>query len=301
MKIINKVSYLAAGISLIITGCTKLENPLEVEQYQKNVYLVGANMSNNEGLQVVELPYGASASELASTFISAGTGGSRLINKDISIEVVEAGTDVITQYNALYLYKPTDIKYQQLNASFYSIPDHNVTVNTGESYGRMPLSIRTFNLHCDSLYALTFKIASVSDPDYISIRKTDSVLLFSCRLYNNYSGTYQETGRYYKNAAGTPDTAALALSRTFKAVNYNTVRFFHLANNETLANLPACGVTVTINSDNTLGVSSWGAGLTITGGGGNYDPTAKKLTIWYNYLSGTTPYQFKGTFIRSGN
>ena len=301
MKIINNVSCFAAGISMIIAGCTKLENPLDIEQYQKMVYLVGANISTNEGLQVVDLPYGASASETANTFISAGTGGSLLISKDISIEVAEAGTDAITKYNALYLYKPTDIKYQQLNASFYSIPDNNVIVNTGETYGRMPLSIKTFNLHCDSLYALTFKIASVSDPEYISIRKTDSILLFSYRLYNNYSGTYQETGRYYKNAIGTPDTAALALSRTFKAVNYKTVRFFHLANNETLANLPACGVTVTVNSDNTLVVDSWGTGLTITGGGGNYDPASKKFTIWYNYLSGATPYQFKGTFILSGN
>jgi hypothetical protein len=84
-------------------------------------------------------------------------------------------------------------------------------------------------------------------------------------------------------------------------VNDKTVRFFHLANNETLANLPACGVTATVSSDNTLVVSSWGTGLTITGGGGNYDPDAKKFTIWYNYLAGATPYQFKGTFIRSAN
>jgi hypothetical protein len=301
MKIINNLRCFAVGISIIFSGCTKLENPLELEQYQKMVYLVGANKSTNEGLQVVDLPYGASPSETANTYISVATGGSLVISKDISIEVAEAGIDAITQYNALYLYKPADIKYQPLNAAFYSIPDHAVTVNTGATYGRMPLSIKTFNLHCDSLYALTFKIASVSDPDYTSIRKTDSVLLFSCRLYNNYSGTYQETGRYYKNATGTPDTAALALSRTFKAVNDKTVRFFHLANNETLANLPACGVTATINSDNTLVVSSWGTGLTITGGGGNYDLASKKFTIWYNYLSGGTPYQFKGTFIRSGN
>jgi hypothetical protein len=211
MKIINKLSCFAVGISILFSGCTKLEDPLELEQYQKMVYLVGANKSTNEGFQIVDLPYGASASETANTYISVGTGGSLVIGKEISVEVAEAGNDAITQYNALYLYKPTDIKYQPLTASFYSIPDRAVTVNTGETYGRMPLSIKTYNLHCDSLYALTFKIATVSDPDYISIRKTDSVLLFSCRLYNNYSGTYQETGRYYKNTTGTPDTAALAL------------------------------------------------------------------------------------------
>jgi hypothetical protein len=301
MKIINNLSCIAAGISMIITGCSKLEDPLETEQYQKMVYLVGANKSTNEGLQVVDIPYGASASETADTYISVGTGGSLHISKDILVDVAEAGAETITRYNALYLYKPTDIKYQPLNASFYSIPNHNVTVPGGATYGKMPFSIKTFNLHCDSLYALTFRIASVSDPNYISIRNTDSVLMFSCRMYNNYSGTYQETGRYYKNTTGTTDTAALALSRTLKAVNYNTVRFFHLANNETMANLPACGVTATVNADNTLVVSSWGTGLTITGGGGNYDAAAKKFTIWYNYLSGTTPYQFKGTFIRSGN
>lgn len=301
MKITYKSWCLAAVVVLGLGSCTKMEDPLATEQYKKTVYLVGANKSANEGVQIVNLAYGASSAEEIGTYISLATGGSLQISKDITATVADAGSAAITQYNQLYLYKPADIKYQTLNPSFYAVPDYKVTVRSGETYGRMPLSIKTYNLHCDSLYALTFKIASVSDPAYVAIRETDSVLMFTCRMVNNYSGIYQETGRYYKNTTGTPDTAALALSRTFKAVNYNTIRFYHLANTETLANLPACGVTVKINDDKTLAVSSWGTGLTVTGGGGTYDPVTKKFDIWYNYLSGTVPYQFKGKFLWTAN
>lgn len=301
MKIIYILWCLVAVGTLATTGCTKMEDPLTTEQYKKIIYLVGANKSANEGLQTVTLPYGASAGEELNTYISLAIGGSLQIGKEVSAVVSEAGSAAITQYNQLYLYKTTDIKYQAFNTSFYAIGDYKVTVPAGETYGRMPIRIKTYHLHCDSLYALTFKIASVSEPDYVSIRNTDTVLLFTCKMTNSYSGTYQETGRYYKSVAGPADTASLALSRTFKAVSYNTVRFYHLANSETVANLPAYGVTVKINDDKTLAVSSWGSGLTITDGGGSYDPATKKMDVWYNYLSGSVSYQFKGKFVRASD
>jgi hypothetical protein len=301
MKVVNYIGLFAIGFSISVTGCKKTENPLDKEQYQKNVYLVGANQSNNEGVQIVNLPYKASAEDTAATFISIATGGSKPIEQDLTVQLREAGGDALQRYNGMYLYKATDIKYRLLNPTFYSVPNFSAQIKSGEIYGRVPLQIKTASLHPDSLYAMTFSIASVSDPERVSIRKTDTVLIFSFRLYNDYSGTYQESGRYYKLNNATPqDTVSLSLARTLKAVNHNTMRFYHLATTENVSNVAASGVSVTVNSDHSLTVSPWGT-LEITAGGGTYDPSTKLFTIWYNYIQSGVTYQFKGTFTKSSS
>ncbi|MEI6946462.1 DUF4361 domain-containing protein [Paraflavisolibacter sp. H34] len=295
------VTYLGIiGLALSLGGCEKLESPLDSEQYLKSVYLVGANQSSNEGMQVVNLPYKSGAGDTAATYISVATGGSLVIDRDLTAQVQEAGGESVKQYNSMYLYKPTDIKYSLLNSASYAIPDFTVPLKRGATYGRLPIAIKTAGLHPDSLYALTFKIGSVSDPDYIAIRKTDSVLLFSFRLYNAYSGTYQATGRFYTfNNAAVRDTASLSLGRTMKAINHNTVRFFHLATTESMANVAAGGVTATVNADNSLTVSPWGS-LVLSASGGTYDGATATFTIWYNYQEGSVTKQFKGQFTKSG-
>ena len=185
----KKIKYIPGALALlllILLASCKVNNPLDSEQYEKQVYIVGANQSNNEGLSKVEIPYTKSESEEAETYISVGTGGSLKINKDIDVRVDEAGDGAINNYNYLHLFNPTDIRYQKLAPSFYRIPENNVRIKSGEVYGRMPLYIKTAGLQCDSLYAITFKIGSVSDPGYISIRKADTVLMLSFYFVNQY-------------------------------------------------------------------------------------------------------------------
>lgn len=286
------------AIAAVFSGCER-KNPLDNEQYIKQVYIVGANNSNNGGLSIVNLPYSQTADQEQVASISVATSGSQNIDRDITATLTDAGTDPITRYNFLYLYKATDIKYQKLDPAFYSIPNKTVKVNAGQIYGTTALRVKTSNLQPDSLYAITVKIAAVSDPGYISVRKTDTVLMISFALTNTYSNTYQVQGKYYKlGTSGPGDTVTLSLPRVMKALDYNTVRFYHLSNTEAVANAVPYGVKVKVNTDNSLTISAYGT-LVVTGGSGTYDPKTGTFTITYNYTVSGIVYQFNGTFKRN--
>lgn len=245
------------------------------------------------------LPYSQTADQEQIADISVATSGSQNIDRDITATLADAGTANIARYNFLYLYKTTDIKYQKLDPAFYSIPNKTVKVNAGETYGTTALRVKTANLQPDSLYAVTVKISSVSDPNYISIRKTDTVLMISFALTNAYSNTYQVQGKYYKlGTSGPGDTVTLSLPRVMKALDYNTVRFYHLSNAEAVTNAIPYGVKVKVNDDNTLTITPYGT-LVLTGGSGKYDPKTGTFTITYNYTVSGVVYQFTGTFKRN--
>ncbi|MFT4202645.1 MAG: DUF4361 domain-containing protein [Chitinophagaceae bacterium] len=291
--------YVIAGIlPTCMLGCQKYTNPLDEEQYEKSVYLVGANQSNDLGRHIVDLPYKESESDTAETFISVATGGSKNIDRDVTVTVEEAGSYALEQYNGLYLYKSTDIRYQYLGSAYYQIPSYSVTLSAGDVYGRIPIGINTAALPCDSLYGITFRIASVSDPDYLPIRSTDSLLIFSFNLYNDYSGTYQAEGYYQKYNSTDTSHTAISLSRTMKAVSYNQLRFYHLTTTETMDSVANKGVLLTVNTDNSVSVASWN-NLVITDGGGTYDADKKTLTLWYIYTDSGVAYKFTGTYTKS--
>ncbi|MBE9601035.1 DUF4361 domain-containing protein [Pedobacter sp. MC2016-24] len=292
------ISTMLVALMAILTGCSKEKNPLDEEQFMKQAYLVGSNKSNNEGLSTIKLAYGKSADEEQLSYISVATGGSKNIDRNITATLADAGNASIIRYNFLYRFNG-DIKYQMLASSLYRIPEKNVQIKSGDTYGTVPFYIKTAGLHCDSLYAVTVKIASLSDPGYISIRQVDTVLMVSFALTNDYSGNYQAQGKYYKLLnAGPLDTTSIALPRTLKAVNYQTIRFSHLSAGETVATANESGVKVRIADDNSLTITPWGS-LVITAGGGTYKPATKVFELWYNYTVSGVTYQFKGKFTRS--
>ncbi|WP_437921825.1 BT_3044 domain-containing protein [Sphingobacterium sp. LRF_L2] len=292
--------FLTTAIFLMLFNACNEENPLDVEQYMKQVYIVGANQSNNEGLLTVDVPYVATADEEAETYISLAVGGSQYIDRDIMVNVEEAGSSAVDQYNFMYLYKDDDIQYRMLGASYYRIPSKSVTIKSNNIYARMPIYVKTYSFERDSLLALTFKITDVSDPDYVKIRETDTVLMFSVAMYNSYSGDYTMTGSYYQYGKSTAvDTVSVVTLRELEATSYNSVRLFHLANTESIANAAEYGIKIVINSDNTLTLQPWG-NLALTDGGGGYDPTNKKFTFWYNYTVSGVVYQFKGNLVMDG-
>ncbi|SDL55449.1 protein of unknown function [Pedobacter sp. ok626] len=297
MKNIKFTSSMLVALITVMTSCSKEENPLDNEQYIKQVFIVGANQSNNEGLSTVKLPYGKTADEEQVAYVAVGTGGSKSIDRNITVTLAEAGIEMVTRYNYLYRFG-TDIRYQMLAPTLYAIPQKNVQVNSGDTYGTLPVYVKTAGLHCDSLYAVTVKIASVSEPNYISIRKIDTVLMLSFALSNAYSGSYQAQGKSYKFNAGLTDTTSVGLIRTMKATDYRTVRFYHLTTPESVVNAVESGVKVRIEDNNTLTVTPWGS-LAITAGGGTYNPATRVFDLWYNYTVAGVTLQFKGKFTRS--
>lgn len=294
MKRINIFLYLL--VAAAFTSCEEAD-PLEIEQYKKETYIVGANQSNNEALSIVKLPYLQTATEEAPTFITVAVGGSKETDRDIQVSVSEAGTAAIDRYNFLYLFSPTDIRYTYLASSFYRIPETTATIKAGQTYANIPIYIKTQPLDPDGKYALTFKVSSLSHPDYVSIRKRDTVLMFSFTLNNPYSGGYQMEGEYVRQSNG--DKTPVITSRTFRALNHNTIRLIHTANDERASTAAAeLGVSVKVNADNTLEVKPW-KNFMLLSGGGTYNPTAKTFNIWYTYKEGTITYRFEGKYVKN--
>lgn len=292
-KILFQVFFFAAWFC----GCSE-DSPLDDEQYIKQAYIVGADETSNMGIYSMDVAYTGDGAEVAS-YISVATGGSLNIDRDVTVSIKEAGTAAIEDYNFKYLDED-DVQYQLLNEDWYRIPDYRVIIRANEVYSRMPVYISPDSLNCDSLYALTFQIESVDDPDYISIRETDTVLILTFNMVNDYSGTYQAEGYHYlwTDNASAGDSISLSTSREFTAVDANTVRLYHLAITESKDTLDHYGLTFTVESDNSVLVASWGE-LEITDGGGTYNATDKKFTIWYNYITDQTERQLSATYTMS--
>ena len=283
-------------VPALIAGCSQ-ENPLDEEQYYKQAYLVGADETTNMGMSVVEIPYNDDQEQ--ETFISVATGGSLNIDHDITVTIDEAGLEPIEAYNFKYL-KDDDLQYQHLKEAFYRIPHNKITLKAGEVYARMPLFLNSSALHCDSLYALTFKISEVSEPEELAIRQTDTVLIQSYTFVNQYSGTYQMEGYYYQwnDGQATGDSTSVTATRSLKAVDAGTVRLFHLAYTEARDNIGDYSLTLKVNDDNSLTVEAWDL-LPVTDGGGSWSPQTGTFKVWYNYESDGTTWQFAGTFTQS--
>jgi len=191
------------------------------------------------------------------------------------------------------------VRYQYLASSFYRIPQTTVAIKAGENYVRMPIYVKTANLKTDSLYALTFKVASISEPAYASIRSRDTVLMFSFTLNNKYSGNYMLQGTYTKDGSTNPaDVASVSATRNLKAVNYNTIRLIHTANAENLTNAATLGVSVKINADNTLQLTPWGT-FALLSGGGTYNAVDQSFDIWYTWKENNITYKFTGKYTKN--
>lgn len=289
--------FMPALILLSIGSC-KEESPLDSEQYFKVVYIVGADQTSNEGLRVIDVPYLDEGYSQA--LVSVATGGSLYIDRDIYVELKEVGSTPIDIYNFKFI---TDgVKYQHLADSKYDMSHNYAHIKAGEIYGTMPFGIETKDLHADSLYAMTFQIASISDSDYISIREMDTVLILNFNFVNMASGSYQMEGYYYlwENGEATGDSIEVSTNRVLTAISERVVRMYHITTVENSDNLVNYAITLTIAEDNSIAVASWGD-LNVTGGGGTFDPEKKSIEFWYNYMDGSTEKQFSATMTTLDN
>lgn len=200
----------------LFTSCGE-DSPLDKEQYMKQVYIVGAN----EVVRKIDVPFG---DEPQSTFISVATGGSLNIDQDVKV-ILTHSDDVIGWYNSKYM-PDAPLKYRKLGDDFCEIPSMSTTIKAGEIYSRLPFFIKSSELNCDSLYALTFKIESVSA---YSKNLKDTVLIMNLNFTNEYSGTYQMAATRY-TLVGDEETMPTSINmiRMVKAVNKDDIRFFNV-------------------------------------------------------------------------
>ncbi len=294
----NTILWVAVLLAMLVSGCQE-DSPLDGEQYMKQVSIVGSDQTTNEGLRVVEVPYRDNTP--SETSVSVATGGSLTIDQDITVVLKEAGSAAIDDYNFKYV-ADDEPQYQHLDAGAYAILDLRVDIKAGEVYGLMPVAINTTGLPADSLYALTFQIESVSDPEYISVRPVDTVLILAFKFVNDFSGLYHSQGYDFPynpdTDAATGDSLEISTSRNLTALDVHTVRLFHLLTVESSANLSSSGINLRIEADNSVVVSPWDE-LVLIDGGGTYAPSTQTISYWYVYQSGTAIRKFSGTLERT--
>lgn len=290
---LNKIIYLIGVIAMMLTSCDE-ENPLENEQYIKQVYIVGAY----DIVQKFDVPYG---DEPQNTYIAVATGGSLNIDQDVDVTLTH--NDItIDWYNNKYMID-APVKYRKLENEFCVFPSMTTTIEAGQVYGRLPFSIKSSGLHCDSLYALTFKIESVST---FTKHPKDTVLIMNLNFVNAFSGNYQLTATKY-TIDGNGDEVmptSMNMTRVVKAVDKDRVRFINEAISEPATTLSREAYFEAINnnsvvfarqSDGTFNVSSW-KNLPVSNGSVTFEDDT--FTFCYDYESGGKRYRLRGTMTK---
>ena len=283
---INKILYPILLLLVVLSSCD-YESPLDKEQYKKKLYLIGASSN----LVTKELAY---SSEVQEGFITVGVSGSLLIDGTVDV-TLESHNSVIDWYNKKFKFLATDIKYQGLAASAFEVPSYTTTLKAGETYARVPFKVKTEGLECDSLYAITFKIAS-SSAGY-EINQKDSALIVSFNLVNKYSGNYIFKALRHELDSNDEIVASTSITivRTLKATEENAVRFYNEQQAETTANIKKHAVVLKVDASNNVSISAW-EDFDLIDGTCTYNQNSKVFNVDYKYTADGKTYQMVGTF-----
>lgn len=303
MKIWNIIGVIA--LLSVASACEQVD-PMADEQYQKDVYIVGAY----NRVATFELPYG----EAQEAFVSVAISGSLGPDRDVQVTLVQ-NDEVIDWYNGKYMLD-APVKYGKVRETLFSVPSWATTIRPGEVYARLPFSVTSTGLHCDSLYAIGFAIESLSD---YQKSKEDTALILTLKLTNAYSGAYQMEAT--KQAltldadgvtwVGMGMAVPVSTQRTLTAVSADTVRFFHEKTKETLAEYSnswdpgadyfaaianSCITFGRIGESNRFTVSAYGS-FAIIDGTATFSET-EGFTFSYDYTESSNRYRMKGTFVK---
>lgn len=291
-----KAKYLTLTLlaALCMVSCSE-DNPLEGEQYIKQVYIVGAN----KVVSAIDVPYGDTPQQ---TYISIATGGSQNVDHDVQVTLTTSD-DMIAWYNNKYMLD-APLKYEKLDPALCNIPSMSTVIKAGDVYARLPFSIGTDGLDPDRLYALTWKIQSVSD--YVAQPK-DTVLIMNLNLTNEWSGKYQMTAtRYAVDASGMESApSSINMLRTLKAMNKNDVRFFGIStepsptgnftHDEYMQKIADNAVLLSRRADGKFDVTGW-KNLDVKNGTAEFADST--FTFSYDYVQGGKTYRLRGKMKR---
>ncbi|GAP71602.1 hypothetical protein SAMD00024442_15_4 [Candidatus Symbiothrix dinenymphae] len=310
MNRFRKIAVLMLFVAPVFQAC-EVVDPLASEQYQKDIYIVGAN----ERIATFNVPFGTQES----TFVSISASGTKRVEQDVEITLRQADS-LINWYNGKYMLDAT-VKYRPLSSALVTIPSWKATLPAGEIYTRFPFSINTSSLHCDSLYAIGMAIDAVSG--YQKAEK-GTELVFVLKLVNEWSGNYslEATSTRLKSddggvtwvADGAPATQNY--SRILTATSADAVRFLHGTTKETLAEytswdpagdyfaaLERYGIQFvrTGATGNNFTVAAWESG---SGGMPIIEGTAEYVTVGfdsgfrfsYDYEDGGNRFRMQGMF-----
>lgn len=302
----NNKSYLIYSLlaMTIFTACGVVD-PMASEQYQKDIYIIGAN----ERISSFNVPYG----DEQETFFSISASGSQRVDRDVAV-TLKHNDEIINWYNSKYMLD-APVKYRHIESELLNTPSWTVTLKAGELYTHFPFTVNTSRLHCDSLYCIGFAIESASD---YQVSESSAELIFTLKLINQFSGSYHldatktslkeellPDGTTQWVEQGTPVT--VGIQRTLTASSENSVRFFHEKIKESLADYSSSWdpgkdyfnaikkscIQFVRTDGNKFTVEAW-EDFQIVDGEAEYNDNI--FTFRYDYMEGLNRYRMKGVF-----
>lgn len=283
-------SAMILGTALMgMASCEPVSDPLEKEQYQKEVYLVGAA----QDIQDKEISYAGDGS----LYVSAAIGGTTFPDQDVQVTIGLADNAKMDMYNYKN-FSDGDVKYQPLPSAWYNFPSVVGVIKAGEVYCRIPFTIDTEKIHADSLYVIPLKVVTTSA---YSIVQKDTTLLVHPKMVNDYSGAYTFEGTTWEMKDGEKVMSSASATTTLRnavALNASTIRLFQKVAMEKVKNVADNCYNIRVNADNTLTVTSYDK-MPITNGGGTYDKDKGTFSFWYTTTEGGKEYRTEATLTKS--
>lgn len=290
MKLLNNTRYLFICTFLLLLVSCNVENPIDGEQYIKQVYLVGAY----DKLQEKQVAYGSDGE----IFVAVAIGGSFALDHDVTVRLEEADRINVDNYNKKNVVGD-DVPYEVMPKELYNIHSLEGTIKAGEEYVRIPIHINVDQVNCDKRYVIPLRLAEVSDYE---VNPYDTVLMVKPQMINDYSGTYLLSGTSVRYENGEPvvsETSSLNTPRTMAAVDQYTVRLFHKAESEELKNADKAAMKLIVNPvDNSISIEAW-KNLSVLKSGGVYNPQAETFKVWYHYIENGKEYRLEATIMKN--
>lgn len=290
MKLLNNTRYLFICTFLLLLVSCNVENPIDGEQYIKQVYLVGAY----DKLQEKQVAYGGDGE----IFVAVAIGGSFALDHDVTVRLEEADRINVDNYNKKNVVGD-DVPYEVMPKELYNIHSLEGTIKAGEEYVRIPIHINVDQVNCDKRYVIPLRLAEVSDYE---VNPYDTVLMVKPQMINDYSGTYLLSGTSVRYENGEPivsETSSLNTPRTMAAVDQYTVRLFHKAESEELKNADKAAMKLIVNPvDNSISIEAW-KNLSVLKSGGVYNPQAETFKVWYHYIENGKEYRLEATIVKN--
>lgn len=300
----NKIYFIFSLLSTALFSACEVVDPMASEQYQKDIYIIGADTK----VSSFDVPYG----QEQEAFISLSASGTQKVDKDVAI-TIKRNDEIIDWYNDKYMLD-APVKYRQLPSDLINLPSWTATLKTGELYTRFSFNLNTTELHCDSLYAIGFAIESTSD---YQISKEGNELVYTLKLTNAFSGSYHlDANKSLLKEETLPDGTTewveqgmpipVSIQRTLTATSQNKVRFFHEKTKETLTEysnswdpgkdyfnaIKNLCVSFVQTGENKFSVEAW-EDMPIVTGKAEYEDGI--FSFQYDYMDGTERYRMQGT------
>ena len=261
----NKIHITGILLALSTLWACNNKNPMDEEQYFKQIYLVGAY--DHVFTQTVYY----NDTEAQETFISVAASGSLGLDEDVNV-TVGIFPEEVPIYNEKYIGHYSSLPYYSvLPEGVYDIP-----------------SLQN--------YAIPFRITSVSAYQ----TTTDSVLLLALDMQNEYSATYAMSGSLHllDETGHELDTTLTGKNKELIAVSQYELRMFYYDASEEDENIASDCLVLTINpEDNSVSIRPWNTEEfqypTITQAGGTYTPATQVLDIWYEYTDNDTGQNYR--------